>query len=197
MAALFATGNAQTYKATMRADLDLDGRSDLIDLDSGRASTLQVRRGRKVLWQGVPRAWKPWRLAIADVDGDGRPEIILGITKPTKFFAKPHNCLFIYGWDGERAFPKWLGSSLGRPFTDFLFVNTDEKSGDELIALETTLEGNKALALYRWNGFGFTLERQSATWKTARILGTGNRRISLEADGEIINLPIDLERSGS
>lgn len=194
-ASIAFAANAQTYIARVTTDVDGDGYRERIDLDGGRDSTLKIWHGKNLLWQGVPKAWRPWKLAVADIDGDGMPEIIVGVTKSTKFFPKPHNCLFIYGWNGKRAFPKWLGSSLGRPFTDFMFVDLDEHAGAELIAIETTLDGNKVLSLYRWNSFGFTLERQSSKWRSVRVLDAKNGRISLEADGEFIFLSNDLTRS--
>lgn len=170
----------------VETDLDSNGAKELIKLTVENRSTLQIRQGKKLIWQGIPNRWKPWKLEIADVDGDGIREIIVGIIKPTKFFPKPHNCLFIYGWNGKEIYKKWLGSSLSRPFTDFIFADLDEIKGDELIALETTLDGKKRLGIYRWNSFGFTLERQFGDWETAKILGTENGKIWLEADGEKI-----------
>ena len=125
-------------------------------------------------------------LAVADVDGDGRREIVVGIFKATKFFRKPHNCLFIYDWKGDRAQPKWLGSSLGRPFTDFLFADLDAGApGDELIALETTLTGKKSLAVYHWNSFGFTLDWERGEWRSANLLGaTGGGGVEVEVENQ-------------
>lgn len=172
------------YSAIKYADLDHDGRIETIDVDSERPSALEIRRNRKLLWSGVSSGWKPWKLEIADVDGDGKPEIVLGVFKSTKFFPQPHNCLFIYGWALDHAYPKWLGSSLARPFTDFLFADLDEQPGTELFAVETSLDGRKSIGVYRWNGFGFTLERRTGDWHTAKILGSQDGQISVEADGE-------------
>ena len=171
------------------ADLDHDGTTEIIEIGSYGDSALQIRHGRTLLWQGIPAAWRPWKLAVADVDGDGRSEIVVGIVKATKFFPKPHNCLFIYGWDGRRVFPKWLGSTLSRPFTDFLFTSGGGPSGDGLLSLETSLEGRKSLAAYRWNGFGFTLDWRKGEWQNAAFNKDISGTTSVEADGELI--PID------
>jgi hypothetical protein len=187
-------GAAKSYTAFIETDLDGDGKTERIELNSERDATLQIRRGGKLLWQGVPGRWNPWKLEITDVDGDGRREIIVGVFKATKFFPKAHNCLFIYGFTDDRAFPKWLGSTLGRPFTDFTFADLSGEAGDELVALETTLEGKKSLAIYRWNNFGFTLDWQRGNWQTAKISGVQNGRISVEADGRQIFLAKDKTR---
>lgn len=188
-------GFAKSFIALIEADLDLDGKTERIELNSENDFALQVKHGGKLMWEGVPSRWNPWKLEIADVDGDGKHEIIIGIIKSTKFFPKPHNCLFIYDWKNGHAFPKWLGSSLGKPFTDFLFADLDNMVGDELIALETNLDGKKSLAVYRWNSFGFTLDWQYGNWQTAKILGVKNGQISLETDEKSIFLSMDLVRN--
>ncbi len=189
------SASTQLVKRSIKADLDLDGKVEQIHLNGSQEQTLQIRRGKKLLWQGVPAKWKPWKIEIADVDGDGRREMIVGVFKATKFFAKPHNCLFIYGFAGETAFPKWLGSSLSRPFTDFTFADMDNEGGDELIAMETTLEGRLSLAVYHWNSFGFTLDWHRGEWQTAKIVDVENGLILVEADGKDISLAKDQRRS--
>lgn len=176
----------EPYSDVANADLDRDGRPERVVINSERSRALQVWRRHKLLWAGVPSGWHPWKMQIADVDGDGRLEIAVGVFKPTTFFPRPHNCLFIFGWAGDRAFPKWLGSSLARPFTDFRFANIDHKAGEELIAIETSLEGAKSVAMYRWNGFGFTLDSREGNWQTARLINTSFENILVEADGRLI-----------
>lgn len=178
-----------SFSQIIETDLDLDGIKESIELNSGREKTLQIRRGETLLWQGVPARWQPWKLRIADVDGDGKLEIAVGVFKSTKFFPKPHNCLFIYGFDKNRAFPKWLGSALSRPFTDFMFADLDGKSGaDELIATETTLEGKRSLAVYDWDSFGFTKKWQRGDWNSIEIINAADGKIIVEADGKRIVL---------
>lgn len=182
---------ASSLRAVIDSDLDRDGRIERIDLDSEREMTLRIMRGGEAVWSGVPGKWKPWKLQIADVDGDGKLEIAIGVFKSTKFFPKPHNCLFIYGWSGDEVFPKWLGSSLGRPFTDFLFADLDDGPGNELLAIETARDGRKGAAIYRWDSFGFTLVRRKGEWANAAILDAGKGRISILADGGTVVLPFD------
>ncbi len=182
---------ASPYKAFFESDLDRDGRVERIELDSEREMTLQITRSGRSVWSGVPSKWKPWKLQIADVDGDGKPEIAIGVFKSTKFFPKPHNCLFIYGWSGDEASPKWLGSSLGRPFTEFLFADLNDVPGDELLAIETSRDSKPSIAVYRWDSFGFTLVRRHGEWARAEILDADRGRISIVTDGGTIVLPFD------
>jgi hypothetical protein len=178
--------SADPATGIIESDLDRDGRRERIVLDGARDWALTVRRGKAVLWQGVPKRWKPWKLATADVDGDGKREIVLGIHKATHYFPKPHNCLFIYEWDGRSVSPKWLGSSLSKPFTDFAFTDLDSDGRDNLIALETTREGRQCVAVYSWNGFGFTLDWQRGDWTRARLLTAPSGEVFVEADGQRI-----------
>lgn len=176
---------------SLESDLDGDGRAERVRLDKESDPSLSVGHGARVKWRGVPARWQPWKLRIADVDGDGRSEIIVGVYKPTRFFPKPHNCLFIYGWDGERAYPKWLGSSLSKPFVDFAFIERRALGGAELIAIEIKRNGKMCVAAYSWNGFGFTLDWQSGDWQKARLIEANGARIMVEADGARVELTSD------
>jgi hypothetical protein len=183
----------QADAAGFETDLDADGKIERIELDSSKSKSLRVYRGETLLWESVPAKWKPWKLSVADVDGDGKREIIVGVFKSTKFFPKPHNCLFVYGWSGSKGFPKWLGSSLGRPFTDFVFADLDDFPGRELVALEKTLDGKRGLSVYHWNSFGFTKYLDFGAWKNAEVVNMLNKKITIEADGK--PLVLDLENS--
>ncbi|HWT01613.1 MAG TPA: VCBS repeat-containing protein [Pyrinomonadaceae bacterium] len=173
---------------SVEADLDGDGRVERITLDAARDPAVSVRRGRRLLWEGVHGRWRPWKLMVADVDGDGRREIVVGVFKATKFIPRPHNCLFIYDWDGRRAAPKWLGSTLSRPFADFGFADTNGDGRDELYAVETRRDGRQALAAYSWNGFGFTQDWERGDWLKARLLAVTRAEITVEADGRRVTL---------
>lgn len=176
--------NFTYFSASIKADLDSNGIKERIEINSQRNSVLRIWQGKKLRWEGIPKSWKPWKLKVADIDGDGKLEIALGIIKPTKFFPKPHNCLFTYSWTGSSVVPKWLGSSLSRTFTDFMFANLDGIAGDELIALENSLKRKKSVGIYKWNSFGFTLERRLGDWNSAKLLSVENGQILIEADGE-------------
>jgi hypothetical protein len=168
------------------ADLDRDGRAERVVLDPDRDPALSVWRGNRRLWQGVPQHWQPWKLKIADLEGDGRREIILGIQKSTHFFPRLHHCLFVYRFDGSTVKPLWLGSSLSRPFIDFTFARMGSRHAEKLIAVEITRDGRRCVTIYSWNGFGFTADWQRGNWKTARLLPSSAGRVLLEADSRRI-----------
>jgi hypothetical protein len=165
------------------ADLDGDGKAERVVLDLRQKQVLSIWRGRTRLWRGMPQKWKPFNLTLADVDGDGSRDIILGVVKATRYFPKPHNCLYVYGWDGRQVFPKWRGSSLSRPFTDFRLADIDNDREAELISLETMRDGTRRVAVYSWVGFGFGFDWQSRAWKSARLLGVEHGKIVVLAEG--------------
>ncbi|HEX8745780.1 MAG TPA: VCBS repeat-containing protein [Pyrinomonadaceae bacterium] len=176
---------------SLESDLDGDGKLETILLDKESDPALSVRHGGRVLWRGVPARWKPWKLMVADVDGDGRREIAVGVYKSTRFFPKPHNCLFIYSWDGRKGSKFWLGSSLSRPFFDFAFADLDGDKEEELAAIELKRDGRFCLAVYSWNGFGFTLDWQRGDWQSARLVKADKEGITVEADGAQVTLTGD------
>ena len=151
-----------------------------ITLDPTRKLTLRVEDGRRI-WEGIPRAWKPWKLHVADIDGDSFPEILVALHKSTRHFRKPHNCLFVYGFDGRTVTPRWFGSRLAFRFTDFAVAALH--SPPALLALETKLNGRKCVGSYLWNGFGFTRVGEIGSWRNAKIMGVEGSEVLISANG--------------
>jgi len=142
----------------MAADLDGDGAVERVEFRRGASQAVSVWRGARRLWRGVPARWTAWKVVVGDVDGDGRAEIVIGVHKATRYVPKPHNGLFVFGWDGRRAFPRWLGSSLARPFCDFEVRDVDGDGAAEVLAAEAGPDGGPSMAVYSWRGFGFAVD---------------------------------------
>ncbi len=88
-----------------------DGRLVGIDAQTGRWMRLQIERIRG-----------PWALDSADVDGDGREELLIGMFRPAYFDRVVRRRLWIYTYLPKQAalFPTWRGSRFSRPWLDFV-----------------------------------------------------------------------------
>lgn len=128
------------------------------------------------VWCGIPASLRPWKIQVADVDGDGSNDIAVGVLKKARFHPVIAKRIFVYGWDGRDVYPKWLGSRLSRPFTDFILADFGQGKV-KLIAIEITKDKSNELAVYGWDEFGFTCE-----WRGVRANELRDLRI---LDGSI------------
>lgn len=97
----------------------------------------------------------PWKITLGDVDGNGRDEISIGVYKESPLHPVMAKRPFIYSFiDGEMR-PKWRGSRLSRPFTDYNFYDIDGDGVDELVSIEILEKGRNLINIYKWKGFGF------------------------------------------
>ncbi len=111
---------------------------------------LQNREGL-VLDQTVFR-YIPYHFDTADVNHDGRTEILIGLIKPTEFDPQQKKRLFILRVDENQLRPLWLGSKVCQELINFRSLH----NGD-LQTMERTSHGNYALGNYYWQSFGLTL----------------------------------------
>lgn len=164
-------------------DLDGDGRKERVVFRPKVDGAISVFLGRRKIWQGVPARWQAWKLVIADVDGDGKKEFLVGVNIKTRYFPQRHKSVFVLGWNGKFAYARWLGSHLSKPLVDFVAASLDEHQGDELVTLEVTRDGRYCLVVYRWIGFGFTVIWQSQPFVKARLFLQG-RQVGIKLPDE-------------
>lgn len=160
--------------SSCRADLDNDGVVEELLLEgeskSGYADFLSVRSGGQEISRSLLKELKPWKVQAADVDGDGKPEISVGVFKTARFDPVPDKRPFIYNWNQNGLSPKWLGSRLSRPFDDYIFSDVDGDGMDELISIEHLADGKKVINSYKWKGFGFEGLGESRSFRDIREL---------------------------
>lgn len=151
---------------------------------------LQVWRAGALLAEEARRAWRPWRLDVAEVDGNGRAELAIGVEKPTRNLPFDHRTLFVYTFDGERIHKKWLGSSLGRPLVDFAFGPAPAGEPQPLFTLETDPDRTVVLSRYAWSGFGFRKRSEHGRWPNATDLRVTPDGLRITTEGRALTLSI-------
>jgi hypothetical protein len=173
----------------IRAGLIHDGTPYAVLLDTKAQHPLQVWQGDRKLADSLQRAYHPWALQIADVDGDDEDEIAVGLTKPTTRLPFPHRTLFIMRFDGKQIVRKWAGSTMGRPLLEFCFTPKVKGKPQTLFTLESLLHGGVALSAHEWTGFGFRKIGQERTWKGADRLFCKGDRLILRVNRHVLSLP--------
>jgi hypothetical protein len=163
--------------------------SYVLSMDPTKDPSVAISRNGRVIWRGIKKAWKPWKVIVADIDVDGKPEFAVGLFKSTKYLPEPHNCVFVYGIDGNIVVARWKGSSLGQPFFDYAFVPRKGRK-PVMVTVNALLNGTKCLAGYVWNGFGFDKEWQQGSWKTLEIVKGEAPFIVVRADGEQLKVRV-------
>ena len=88
----------------------------------------------------------------ADIDKDGKDEIILGVYKSTILDSVKRYRINIWQLDSNQIVPKWLGSFLPHPIFDFDII----KLNNEFLIRTIEFEENNLFLIseYRWHSFG-------------------------------------------
>lgn len=103
----------------------------------------------------------PYRFDTADVNHDGKTDLLLGVVKSTEFDPQIRKRLFIIRIDEGQLRPLWLGSRVCQDLVDF---RTRQHGIVE--TLEQTKAGAYSIGRYRWGNFGLELIGYSIREKT-------------------------------
>ncbi len=152
------------------ADLDGDGMAETIELEA--VARTKEPRARVAITKGAVTTrtpWYPaWKLLVADVDGDGRAEILLALARTDRRDGRVRNRLYVYGWAGEGLVDRFRGSSFPRPFVDFAIEHGAPDGLPRLILLALDVPTRTfRRETYRWTHFGFMREN-SEPWSCPR-----------------------------
>jgi hypothetical protein len=180
-------------------DLNQDGEPERVELTGEQVYIYAQIDNSVPLWQSPPE-WQVKQVLTGDLNRDGSPELALLVWRPFKPWPidsyLPHggriaahqdrrglSChLILIGWQTGRFGELWAGSALAQPLRAITAVDLDGDGRQELAVLETLYNTPsflpaRALAVWEWNGFGFSL--------LARTQGSFQRITVVQAgDGE-------------
>ncbi len=145
-------------------DLTGDGIAERVELRNER---LLLFEGQRKVWQSPPE-WRVLDAAMGDPNLDGRNEIIIALEKPDRDgVMRSHP--FIIGFRGGVYRDVWGGSAVADRIAEVELADIDQDGEEELIVIEEkcTHDGLKnfdgevpckrAIAVWDWNGWGFSL----------------------------------------
>jgi hypothetical protein len=182
------------------ADFNHDGLPENLVLAGGR---LTIFSAGQPDWQS-PNDWTVLQAGITDLNQDGTPEATLLVWRPFRPWpvdqwlpqggrianfhdAAGNSCqIILIGWRGSQFGELWAGSALAEPVRSFVVADLNGDTKQELV----TLEGNyadsrsgpaRALKVWEWNGFGFTVVStiDGAFYKMALARATDGRILIL------------------
>jgi hypothetical protein len=170
------TSGATPIQPSTLADFNRDGLPESLALANGRL-TIFSRHGS--VWQS-PSGWTVVQAEITDLNRDDTPEATLLIWRPFRPWPVdqwlPHggriagfqdgegnSChIILIGWRGSQYSELWAGSALAEPVKSFAAADLNRDSVQELVTLEGMYTESRsaparALKVWEWNGFGFTV----------------------------------------
>jgi hypothetical protein len=180
----------------MEADFDGDGVVETVVLTNERVT---LRTGDQIRWQS-PEPWRVKQAAVADLNQDGRPEVVLLVWRPFKAWpvdqwlpsggringfhdAEDMSChIILIGWVEGQFRERWAGSALAAPVKSFAVADLTGEGKQLLVALESEYTDPlsapaRRLKIWEWNGFGFTLVSQKdGPFGYLSIVRAGNGR---------------------
>jgi len=156
-----------------RADLDNDLIKEEYVLEAGR---LVIAENAKIIWRS-PADWWIDDFVLADANHDGVLDMNLSVWKAGNFgSSKPFwlkendmsvkNHFFVFDLVDGAVQPIWQSSNLSAPNREFFFADIRGDGKNDLIVIEGDYSGvpgrrENYLAVWRWNGWGFTNEWRS------------------------------------
>ena len=189
-----------SIKPVATADFNRDGSPESLHLASGRLTILSD--GQSV-WQS-PAAWKVVQAGITDLNHDGTPEATLLVWRPFRPWpvdqwlpyggriagfhdAEGYSCqIILIGWRGSEYGELWAGSPLAEPVRSFAVADLNGDKFQELVTLEGSYTDSRtaparALKVWKWNGFGFTVVSgvEGPFFKMALVQATNGRNLIL------------------
>ena len=189
-----------SIKPVDKADFNRDGSPESLQLSKGRLTILSAGQ---TVWQS-PAAWAVIQAAVTDLNHDGMPEAALLVWRPFRPWpvdrwlpdggritgfqnAAGDSCqIILIGWRGSAYGELWAGSALAEPVRSFAVADLNGDHLQELVTLEGRYADSRsaparALKVWEWNGFGFTVvsSMQGIFYEMALVQVTDGRNLIL------------------
>jgi len=116
--------------------------------------------GREITDYAFTLHYPVYHFELADINRDGRPDILLGVIKSTHFDTVQRKRLFLYKIDNGRIRPLWMGSKISHPIVDFRYKKINDQP--YVITIEKENANGYLVAEYEWKGFGLELTKYIA-----------------------------------
>jgi len=177
-AQLSLTSEKEEWKSTLqKGETLIDGVRE-----GGYAYLITSREGRTdygdllVVLESEDNIWKriydndfaelhPWKIEVADVDGDGTKDLVTAVTKTAHYDKTMKNRLFVFDYLNGILVKKWVGSKFDGTWKDFTTGDLLPIPGEELIFTEQVGDDKNKLSIYYWFDFGFIKLAESEDYK--------------------------------
>jgi len=138
-----------------------------IDLTGDGVPELVRRVGTQVRIEGdgvevwrTPPDWAVIDVALGDPNDDGRGELLLAFRREdNEGTSRSHP--FIIGFREGTYRTLWGGSAVRDPIHEVELGDLDGDGAQELVVLESYGEDSRAITVWRWHGWGFSLQWRS------------------------------------
>ena len=118
------------------------------------------RAGKEITDFAFVLHYPVYHFELADINREGRPDILLGVIKSTHFDPVQRKRLFLYKIDNGRIRPLWMGSRISHPIVDFRYKKINDHP--YIITIEKENSNGYLVAEYEWKGFGLELTKYIA-----------------------------------
>jgi len=112
----------------------------------------------------------PWKVEVADIDGDNTPEILIALRKTTPYDKEIKNRMFIFNYQDNILSRKWTGSRIAGIWREFYPIDFLSTPGHELIFIEQAEDTMEKLSVYSWFDFGFFMVADSEAYPSIQTV---------------------------
>lgn len=135
-------------------DLTGDGRPERVRRAAEQVTVYEGGAAGQAVWQS-PAEWRVVDVALGDPNDDGRSELLLALQREDGA-GHTHSQPYIVGYRGGAYRLLWGGRAVVAPILEVELGDVDGDGVQELAVLEAR-EGGATLALWRWQGWTFSL----------------------------------------